>query len=221
MLKAAIIVATLGAEVSVPITQTDGAGGVQVDIVYDSAALTFVAFEPTTESQPYFTLQNNPPSDSYRVLFSSTEPLPELLGHIKFIVNGPSDLLLKDVVLATPLGESIDAAVENGRIEVITMDLQFTVPEFQPGVPTPASADGTRIYEADNSDLAAANVVAVIDIPAPGLIGTGSVASNRGNRWYFARYFNEGGPGPAGPTTQFDTNVPPTEVPGAVSIAVV
>jgi hypothetical protein len=137
-------------------------------------------------------------------------------------ITGIPEQPLLAVDTALPPNQYAPTAID-GAVEILgdIMNLQFTVPEYSPGVPVPSSADGIRVFESDGSDPLTANVTALLDIAAPNLVGTASVNSNRGNRWYFARYFNEGGAGPAGPTTLFDTNVPPSEMPGAISIVVV
>lgn len=193
---------------------------IEFDLHYDPLALEPMDFQPTTGHMAASNL-NDP--GIFRFITLNLAGLPVVLGTIFFKVLGRSNFVFQEVKAGesdgTPMviAPQVDASVEQiGG----SMNLEFTFPEYQVGVPLPQSADGIRVFESDGVDPATSNVVAVGDIPGA-LVGTFAVSSNRGDRWYFGAYYNEGGAGGAGPVAIFNTNVPPTEVPGAPTIQVV
>jgi len=192
--------------------------GLQFDIVYDPAALEFVSWDSALAAT------TNPETGRFNFAVArdgTQQPLPEYIGSLVFNVSGPSTLSIVDVVAGDSTAQAVSLSTQDGAItiEENNVNLRIEFQEFQSGVPIPDSADGIRVFESDGADPATANLVVLGDIAT--LVGTFTVSSNRGQRWYFGAYFNEGGIGPAGNVTVFDTNVPPTEAPGAPTVTVV
>ena len=111
LFNSAVVAGTL---VSVPIVQTVGAGGVQFDLVYDSAALTLEEFIPAVGTSPI----TNPQPGRFRFIVTQTTPLPEELGVFVFLVNSASLLTLENVVVGSPLGQPIEVEIINGAINL-------------------------------------------------------------------------------------------------------
>jgi len=184
MLKAAILIATFGAEVSVPIIQTDGAEAAQFDLLYDAEALEFLRWDDEIGTDI-----ENPQPGRFRYIAAQTagNPLPEELGRIVFRVLGPSDLIFENVLLVTfsdGQPNDLGVSVENGRIELTMANVTFAWTDNIP------ASFGVTEYELRVSSSGPDPAVDTFDPVGRSPVGTPqlstTIAENVGVRWYYA-----------------------------------
>ena len=198
LFNSAVVAGTL---VSVPIVQTVGAGGVQFDLVYNSAALTLEEFIPAVGTSPI----TNPQPGRFRFIVTQTTPLPEELGVFVFRVNGASLLTLENVVVGSPLGQNIEVEITNGEINLengMNYEAYWDAPAASYGVV------GTRVFVGESNDAADGTFVQVADVPQPENVAGFSLDANIGTRYAYAVHYDaEGDSSPNSVVVPFSTDL--------------
>ena len=198
LFNSAVVAGTL---VSVPIVQTVRAGGVQFDLVYDSAALTLEEFIPAVGTSPI----TNPQPGRFRFIVTQTTPLPEELGVFVFRVNGASLLTLENVVVGSPLGENIEVEIINGAVN-LESDMNYEA--FWEAPASSYGITGTRVFVGESNNVLDGTFQQVADVSQPANVAGFSLDANIGPRYAYAVHYDaEGDTSPNSVVVQFSTDL--------------
>jgi len=192
----------LGDQVTLAITQMDGAGGIQFELIYDPAHLAFVSWQ----SEPGADAVTNPQSGQFRYVVSSVSSLPEVLGYITLTVNGPSLLEFNNVVAGDPMGQAITLEAQDGEITIIE-DTNVDFEAYWDAPPSSLGVVGTRVFVGNSADVNDGSFQQVADIAQPGNVAPFNLDANQGQRYAYAYHYDgEGDQGPNSSVVAFSTD---------------